>query len=59
MRTPDLDRIFPIHDEASARFAIVKAGCLHSAGVITESEKAIVLARAATVVERRDSRRAA
>lgn len=55
----DLDRIFPITDAASARFAIVKAECLHAARVISDAEKEAVLTRAKSVIDAGDGRRAA
>ncbi len=54
----DLNRIFPIDDEASARFAISKAACLRAAGVISPAERDAVLFRAATALERAGARAA-
>ena len=54
-----LDRIFPIKDDASAQLAIIKAHCLCAAGMITEGEKAIVLAQAVAALEPKKDRQAA
>ena len=55
----DLAQIFPMDDEASARLMMVKAACLHSAGVITEAEKLVVLERATAVILGCQAQRAA
>ncbi len=47
----DPERIFPISEAESARFAMVKAECLHAAGVISEAEKEAVFARAKRVID--------
>jgi hypothetical protein len=47
----DLALIFPMDDAASARLMIVKAECLHSAGVISAAEKRTILDRAAAIIE--------
>jgi hypothetical protein len=38
----DKAQLFPMRDEASARLMMVKAECLHSAGVISGAEKLAV-----------------
>lgn len=45
----DLDLIFPIADEPSARLMVVKAQCLYAAGVIDEEERQAVFAQAAAM----------
>jgi hypothetical protein len=40
--------IFPIKDAASAALMVIKADCLHKAGVISEGEKQWVQSRART-----------
>jgi hypothetical protein len=54
----DLERIFPIKDEASARLLMLKADCLRAAGVINESECQTVIARARAVLDRTFTRAA-
>jgi hypothetical protein len=51
MRELDIALIFPMDDTASARLMIVKAECLHSAGVISAAEKRTILDRAAAIIE--------
>lgn len=46
-RELDLDLIFPVKDEPSARLMRLKAECLCNAGVITEREKQAVDTKAA------------
>jgi hypothetical protein len=41
--------MFPIKDAASAALMLIKADCLHKAGVISEREKQWVESRARTV----------
>jgi len=50
MRDLDLAYIFPMNDAASARLTIVKAECLRSAGVISETAKQAVLHRAKAII---------
>ena len=45
----DLDRIFPMNDAPSAAFMMLKAACLHEAGIITRSDKDRVDARASAI----------
>ena len=40
--------IFPIKDPASAALMLIKADCLHTAGIINEAEKQYVHSRAHT-----------
>ena len=55
MRRPlTMQVIFPIRDEPSARLMILKAECLHMAGVISEHEEQAVLGRAAKVLTASD-----
>jgi len=50
MKSPvNLELIFPIKDAPSASFMSFKASCLRDAGIITESEKRWVDARAFSV----------
>jgi hypothetical protein len=46
----DLTLIFPIKDAASAAFMTLKAACLCEAGIITESNKEWVDARASSML---------
>jgi hypothetical protein len=46
--TLNLPRIFPIKDAASAALMLIKAECLHKAGIISEREKQWVQSRART-----------
>jgi hypothetical protein len=45
-RRRDIELNFPIKDAASAALMLVKADCLHKAGIINESEKRYVHSRA-------------
>lgn len=51
MRELDIALIFPMNDAASARLMIVKAECLHSAGVISAAEKRTILNGGAAIIE--------
>jgi hypothetical protein len=42
----DVELIFPIKDAASAALMVIKADCLHKAGVICDEEKQSVHSRA-------------
>ncbi len=42
----DIELIFPIKDAASAALMLIKADCLHKAGIINELEKQYVDVRA-------------
>jgi hypothetical protein len=44
----DSELIFPIKDTASAALMLIKADCLHTAGIINEAEKQYVHSRAHT-----------
>ena len=46
----NMEQIFPIRDQTSARLMSLKAGCLHTAGVISEHEEQAVLGKAAKVL---------
>ena len=60
MKAPlQFHRIFPIDDEASARFMLVKADCLHSAGVVDDGDRRDVMALAARYLPERQPMRAA
>jgi hypothetical protein len=52
-QTLDLSLLFPITEEASARLMVVKANCLHSAGVITNAQRLEIHAWAAQVLHER------
>ena len=43
--------IFPIKDTASAALMLIKADCLHKAGIIDEAEKQYVHSRARTFLD--------
>ncbi len=45
-RAWDMELIFPIKDAASAGLMVIKAACLHNAGVISDAEKQWVHSRA-------------
>ena len=47
----DIELNFPIKDAASAALMLVKADCLHKAGIINEVEKRCVHSRARTFLE--------
>jgi hypothetical protein len=55
----DLDRIFPMQDEPSARLMKLKAFCLSRAGVLSAEEEAEVRARAAALIRDDERFRAA
>jgi hypothetical protein len=50
-RARDSKLIFPIKDAASAALMLIKADCLHAAGVIDEVEKQHVRSRARTFLD--------
>jgi hypothetical protein len=50
-RVWDSEVIFPIKDAASAALMVIKADCLHKAGVISEGEKQWVNSRARTFLD--------
>jgi hypothetical protein len=50
-RVGDSQLIFPIKDAASAALMIIKADCLHKAGIINEAEKQYVHSRARTFLD--------
>jgi hypothetical protein len=45
-RVRDRELIFPIKDSASAALMLIKADCLHTAGIIDEAERQLVHCRA-------------
>jgi hypothetical protein len=45
-RARDIKVIFPIKDAASAALMLIKADCLHTAGIINEAEKQYVYSTA-------------
>jgi hypothetical protein len=47
----DSELIFPIKDAASAALMLIKADCLHKAGIIGEAEKQYVHSRARTFLD--------
>ena len=47
-RAWDIELIFPIKDAASAALMVIKADCLHNAGVIGDEDKQWVHSRART-----------
>ena len=47
----EFDRIFPIHDQPSAKLMLVKADCLRTAGVIGDLERAAVIIQAGRFLE--------
>jgi hypothetical protein len=50
-RGRDSELIFPIKDAASAALMLIKADCLHTAGIINEAEKQYVHSRARTFLD--------
>jgi hypothetical protein len=50
-RGQDSELIFPIKDAASAALMLIKADCLHTAGIINEAEKQYVYSRARTFLD--------
>jgi hypothetical protein len=49
--TLNIPLIFPIKDAASAALMLIKADCLHKAGIINEAEKQYVDFRARTFLD--------
>ena len=47
----DLEVMFPIKDAASAALMVIKADCLHKAGIISDREKHWVDSRAGTFLD--------
>jgi len=47
----DSELVFPIKDAASAALMLIKAGCLHTAGIINGAEKQYVHSRAHTFLD--------
>jgi hypothetical protein len=47
----DIELNFPIKDAASAALMLVKANCLHKAGIINDAEKRCVHSRALTFLD--------
>jgi hypothetical protein len=47
----DIEVIFPIKDAASAALMLIKADCLHEAGIINEAEKQCIHSRACTFLD--------
>ena len=47
-RAWDIALFFPIKDAASAALMLIKADCLHKAGIVSEAEKQWVHSRART-----------
>jgi len=47
-RAWDIELIFPVKDAASAALMVIKADCLHNAGVIGDGDKQWVHSRART-----------
>ena len=47
----DSELIFPIKDATSAALMLIKADCLHTAGIINEAEKQYVHSRAHTYLD--------
>jgi hypothetical protein len=47
----DSELIFPIKNAASAALMLIKADCLHTAGIINEAEKQYVHSRARTFLD--------
>jgi hypothetical protein len=50
-RARDSELIFPIKDAASAALMLIKADCLHKAGIIDEAEKQYVHSKARTFLD--------
>jgi hypothetical protein len=50
-RARDSELIFPIKDAASAALMLIKADCLHKAGIIDEAVKQYVHSRARTFLD--------
>jgi len=47
----DMELIFPITDAISAALMLIKADCLHKAGIIDEAEKQWVNSKARTFLD--------
>jgi hypothetical protein len=47
----DMELIFPITDAISAALMLIKADCLHKAGIINEAEKQWVNSKARTFLD--------
>jgi hypothetical protein len=47
----DIEVIFPIKDAMSAALMVIKADCLHKAGIISDREKQWVDSRAGTFLD--------
>jgi hypothetical protein len=47
----DVEVIFPIKDAASAALMVIKADCLHKAGIISDREKQWADSRAGTFLD--------
>ena len=47
----DIEVIFPIKDATSAALMVIKADCLHKAGIISDREKEWVDSRAGTFLD--------
>jgi hypothetical protein len=47
----DIELIFPIKDASSAALMLIKADCLHKAGIISEAEKQWVNSNARTLLD--------
>ena len=45
-RARDIEVIFPIKDAASAALMLMKANCLHTAGIINDADKQYVHSKA-------------
>jgi hypothetical protein len=50
-RARDIEVIFPIKDAASATLMLMKADCLHTAGIINDAEKQYVHSKARTFLD--------
>ena len=50
-RTWNIELIFPIKDAVSAALMVIKADCLHKAGIISKAEKQLVVSRVRTFVD--------
>ena len=48
----NLDSIFPMKDEASARLMMLKADCLRAAGLIDDAERQTIVTRAISNIGR-------
>ena len=50
-RARDIEVIFPIKDAASAALMLMKANCLHTAGIINDADKQYVHSKARTFLD--------